>query len=130
MDEEDGRPGAVARKSGHVDAHTDVPTVSLRHAHPTPCILSEINRRPEPSPSKSKQKPCFGFFRSSKPAPIPDANFAPGVENRKSMPVFPFNPAPAPFSWRGPSRRPSAPLRVAGLSPVIGPTAGKRPRKT
>jgi hypothetical protein len=49
MDEEDGRPGAVARKSGHMDAHADVPTVSLCRAHPTPRILDETQQHRRPS---------------------------------------------------------------------------------
>jgi hypothetical protein len=36
MDEVDGRPGAVALQSGHLDAPLDVPMVFLSHPHSTP----------------------------------------------------------------------------------------------
>src|ERR1039458_8048522 len=47
MDEVDGRPGHVALQSGHLDAHRDVPMVSLSLSHLTPkctVILSEAQR--------------------------------------------------------------------------------------
>lgn len=34
MDEEDGRPGALAAQTGHLDAPSDVPTVSLCRLYP------------------------------------------------------------------------------------------------
>jgi hypothetical protein len=46
MDKADGRLAPVARKSGHADALTDVPTASLRHAfHFKPCLNAQQSRR-------------------------------------------------------------------------------------
>jgi len=40
MDEEDGRPGAVALQCGHLNAQTDVPKASL--SHPNPIIFGTV----------------------------------------------------------------------------------------
>ena len=39
MDEEDGRPGALAAQAGHLDASNDAPTVSLRFSSSHPIRL-------------------------------------------------------------------------------------------
>jgi hypothetical protein len=64
MDEEDGRPGLVARKSGHLNALTGVHAISLRPFHPIPHILIISSQKPSAPPqwvkfcntSNSKEK--------------------------------------------------------------------------
>ncbi|HEY1986055.1 MAG TPA: hypothetical protein VGG85_11630 [Terracidiphilus sp.] len=42
MDEEDGRPGALAAQTGHLDAQSGVPTLSLRLAQPIPFDPTDV----------------------------------------------------------------------------------------
>jgi hypothetical protein len=77
MDEEDGRPGHVAHKSGHLNASSGVPAVSLCRAFRTqnfPVILSETRRVRKPALGKpQKNRVCSSsFFQSRWGAPCLD----------------------------------------------------------
>jgi hypothetical protein len=61
MDEEDGRPGHVAQKSGHMNAHAGVPAVSMFRTSPKNQLL-----RPAIQPKKRCSFPPASDFHESR----------------------------------------------------------------
>jgi hypothetical protein len=92
MDEEDGRPGHVALKSGHLNAFNGVPAVPLCRAFSTQnfsAIRSEARRGP--------QRPDFGKPQKTRVAlrPFSTADWVPHVLMlRYATPrIFPIQPS-------------------------------------
>jgi hypothetical protein len=74
MDEVDGRPGPVARKSGHLDASNGVPPLSLSLPRFTPEIKnlsvsfgsdrafsSSVRKNPKTAPGEAQPNPGSAF---------------------------------------------------------------------
>jgi hypothetical protein len=62
MDEEDGRPGALAAQTGHSDALSDVPKQSLRFT--PPFFFESLNRSPR-SVSSGPGSVCISHHKST-----------------------------------------------------------------
>ncbi len=63
MDEEDGRPGALAAQVGQLDAHKDVLALSLRLAPPTRTILVPVRAQDPHLVLSQHRTPATESFR-------------------------------------------------------------------
>ena len=65
MDEEDGRPGALAAQIGHLDAIIDVPKVSLFHPHLSCFIRGSDRVLNKPAAVSESNDLHFAYLRSA-----------------------------------------------------------------
>ena len=106
MDEEDGRPGAMAAQTGHRDAPSDVPTLSLQNST---VILSVARSRLARAAQSKDLRLYLAPSATALRAPILTISLCREGEEATSPKAFAAHHIPHQ-TWEG--RRPLAPPQV------------------